>query len=224
MQQFTSQEKKNPKKKNSVNCHGQKFEYMWEYYKVHALIIVAIVAGFIYTIYEIVTPDPETIFYAAVVDSPFLPDKAEELENEFSNHIQAKELENIYINDSFYFSGNNEYALNMQSVLMTHVHAKEIDVIIAPESQFKQFANAEYFDKLSEQLPTDLYSSLTDKFYICSTEDNQQESAYGIYLTDTEFFKENAHGTEPYVLGIVVNAKHKEITIDFIRFLYQLFP
>jgi ABC-type molybdate transport system substrate-binding protein len=76
-------------------------------------------------------------------------------------------------------------------------------------------------DKLSDQLPTDVYSSLTDNFYISDLEEDKQKSVYGVYLTDTKLFKENANNEDPYVLGIIANSKHKANTVEFIRFLFN---
>ena len=112
----------------------------------------------------------------------------------------------------------------MKQALTTFVAAAEVDVIIAPESEFESYAKLGFFDKLSDQLPTDLYSLLTDYFYISQLQEDPEKSVYGIYLSDTDLFKENANNTDPYIIGIVGNSKHKQNSIEFIRYLFHLYP
>jgi ABC-type molybdate transport system substrate-binding protein len=111
--------------------------------------------------------------------------------------------------------------MNMKQALATYISTSEVDVIIAPESQFYGYAYRGYFSKLSDELPTDIYSSLTDQFYITDMEEDTEKDAYGIYLTDTKLYKNNTVNTEPYVLGILVNSEHREASVDFIRYLFN---
>ena len=78
-----------------------------------------------------------------------------------------------------------------------------------------------YMDKLSDQLPTDIYSSLTDYVYVSATEEDAEKNVYGIYLTETKLFQENANNTDPYILGIIVNSGHKVNAVEFIRTLFS---
>ena len=95
------------------------------------------------------------------------------------------------------------------------------DVIIAPESEFKSLAYAGAFSKLSDQLPTDIYSSLTDKFYLSNTESNAEQTPYGIYLADTKLFKDNKKNSERYIIGILANSHHTDNSIEFVRYLFK---
>jgi hypothetical protein len=90
-------------------------------------------------------------------------------------------------------------------------------------SEFSSYVENEFFTPLSEQLPTDLYSLLADKFYLASTKDNSKVAAYGIYVEDTKLYRENAFiiDDDPVLIGIVSNSPHKEISVDFIRFLFN---
>jgi hypothetical protein len=99
--------------------------------------------------------------------------------------------------------------------------AGEIDVIIAPESLFKQYTDNGYFAALSDELPTDVYCSLTDSFFLSGTSDDPEKNAYGIYLTNSDLFKNVTYNDEPYVLGILQNYPHKENTVEFIRYLFK---
>ena len=127
----------------------------------------------------------------------------------------------MFLNDQFYFSDAGEYASNVQMALATFIGASEVDVIIAPESVLQGYINQDAIAKLSEALPTDIYSALTDHFFISDTGENPDKYAYGIYLTDSNLFKDLTYNGEPYALGILVNSPHRENTVDFIRYLFK---
>ena len=203
----------------------ERFHYLWEYYRFHALGVVVGIAIIIYIIYQIVTPNIETRFYAAWIDNPIDEATIEEAQTDFGEYLQLDPaLEQIIFNTSFYFNSSPDFVATSKQAFTAYVAAREIDVIIAPESEFQIYAHNDYMDKLSDQLPTDLYSSLTDYFYISDTEDDPKKSVYGIYLSDTELFKNHAVNTDPYVLGIIANGQHKETSIEFLRYLFKLYP
>lgn len=202
--------------------------YLWEYYRFHALGVILALAIIFYIAYEIASPDAETQFYAALINNTIDNEIIVEVSNDFSDALQLNpETETIMFNTSLYFGNSAEYnASNATSkqVLGTYVAAQEVDVIIAPESEFKAYAYYGYFDKISSQLPTDLYTKLSDYFYFSDTEDDVEQNVYGIYLTDTELFANNAVNTDPYILGIVANSEHKGNSIEFLRYLFDIHP
>lgn len=203
----------------------KRITYLWEYYRIHALVTIAVVGLASYIIYGIVTPDIETKLYVAIVNNSIDDQVLTDYAGKMTEYLQLNpEKENVLINSSFYFNSTPDYSMNMKQILTTMVSAQEIDVFIAPESEFKTHAYYGFFDKLSEQLPTDLYSAMTDRFYLSDLEDNPEKSVYGIYLTDTDLFKNNARNDDPYVLGIIANSKHKNNAIELIRYLFQSFP
>jgi hypothetical protein len=198
----------------------EKMNYLWEYYRLHALGGILAISVIIYVIYQIATPNINTQFYAAIIDSSLSTEAVEEFASEFSDYLELNpKLEDIQINDTFYLSGSGNY--NIQQALTAYIAAREVDVIIAPESQFLNYAKNDYFTKLSEALPTDIYSSMTDRFFLSETTEISDKNAYGIYLNDSDLFKGVTYDGEPYVLGILANYPHEENTIEFINYLFK---
>lgn len=198
--------------------------YLWEYYRYFALAAVIAAAILIYIIVDIVTADVKTVLYAAVINNPLNVTVLDELKEDFAEHLKLDpKHEKIELNPQFYFNSDNEYVMNMKQVLATYVVAQEIDIIIAPLSEFTAYSYYGFMAPLSDQLPTDIYSSLTNRFYIATQEDDPEENVYGIYLTDTDLIQASGRNTEadPYILGIVANSKHKENTFEFIRYLFK---
>jgi hypothetical protein len=200
----------------------KKLAYLWEYYKIHAIIVIIVISLIYYIINNILTPDVSPQFNAAVINNSIPEDVWEEYKVDFGEYLQIDpERESIEFNTSFYFNNDSEFTMNMQQVLTTYIAAEEIDVLIAPESELHKYAYYGYMAKLSDALPTDVYSSLTDNFYITDLEDDAEKNVYGIYLSDTTLFKNNTNPEDPYILGIIVNYPHTDNTVEFIRYLFQ---
>jgi hypothetical protein len=202
----------------------KRFTYLWEYYHKPTFIILAALALVIYTIYEIITPKPKTLFYAALVDNTISAEALQTCKNDFAKYLNINsDMENININSDFYLKADDSYAINMQTALTTYIAAKQVDVIIAPESTFTNYASHDTFSKLSDQLPADLYNSLSNDFFIATPDNTSEKSAYGVYLTKSDLFKNYADNTDPYVLGIVVNSQYKENASEFLRYLFHMY-
>jgi hypothetical protein len=199
-----------------------KLSYLWEYYKIHATVTVVAVVLIIYIIHEIITPDIKTQFYAAIINSTIDSETLQEYSDAFAKQLELDPTtQSVELNDQFYLSTASETASSMQQVLTTYIAAGEIDVIIAPESDFKNYAYYGYVAKLSDELPTDVYSALTDSFYLTDTEEDSDKNAYGIYLDNSDLFKDLKYNSESYVLGIVPNYSHEDNTIEFIKYLFR---
>lgn len=200
----------------------EKVTYLWEYYRVHAAVTIAVIALIIYIIYEIVTPDIKTQFYAAIIDNSISDQVWDQYGTSFGDYLNLDpKTEDVQMNYNFYLNSSGEYAMNMQQALSTYIAAGEVDVIIAPESAFKNYAYNGFMDKISDQIPTDLYASLTDYMFMSDTEEDPESNVYGIYLSDTKLFRENANNTDPYILGILANSGHKQNAAEFLRMLYS---
>lgn len=198
--------------------------YIWDYYKYHILIIILAIAAISYTIYSFTKPKVEARLYAAIIDNNISETVWDEYKEKVKDHLELDpKTEDVIFDYRFYYNGAADYAVNMRQAFGVFLAASEIDVVIAPLSEFSNYVNNGFFDPLSDQLPTDLYSSLTDKFYLSGTNDNPRVSAYGIYLADTKLYRENSltDGDDPYLIGIVANSQYKKNAIEFIRYLYN---
>ncbi len=212
------------KEKLSEMDFKKKVSYLWEYYKLHALVTVIIIATGAYIVKEIVTPNIETKLYAAVINNSIEPQVLEEYQQAFSEYLQLDPTrEEVNINPQFYMNGDTEYSMNMKQVLGAYVAAQDVDIIIAPKSDFETYSYYGYMEPMSDLLPTDLYSSLSNYFYIGTQEENPEENVYGIYLSEAGLFKDNAKFTEdnPYVLGVIANSRRQNNAVEFIRYLFK---
>lgn len=200
----------------------KKLSYLWEYYRIHALVFIIVVAMGSYLVYTILKPNIETRFYAAIINNPMDETVVSDYEAKFKEYLQIDpETETVIFNPSFYFT-TDVYTMDLKTVLSAFIASQDLDVIIAPESEFKEYAYNGIFDPLSDQLPTDLYSQLTEYLYLSDQEGDPEPKVAGIYLNESELYKDYTYNGEPYVLGIILNSERKEAAVEFIRFLFNM--
>jgi hypothetical protein len=222
---YQPREIKSEKQKLKEMSFHEKLEYINAYYKYKLLATIIILGIIISLFYTILTPKDETVFNAAILNQYLDSQKKDELITDFSKYLDISEKQNIVFDDSFYMSDNNSPITASSTALeklQTYVYTNQLDVIIADESVFKDFANWGYFDNLNDRLPTDLYSKLTEQLFISTTQDDSEEKAYGIYLTDNKVIRDLGILAEKPVIGIVANSKYKNNSISFLRYIFDL--
>jgi hypothetical protein len=78
---------------------------------------------------------------------------------------------------------------------------------------------AGFFSKLTDLLPTEMITSLSDSIFETTTSDNPVSGAYGIYLDNAKLFKGASSAADRPVLGIVVNSKNQDNSVDYQKYL-----
>lgn len=204
---------------------NKKISYFWDYYRYHVLLFIVLAAFISYAIYTFTKPKVEPRLYTAIVNNTVDTQIWDEYAEKMDEHLKLDTVsENVVLNYNFQYNGSPEYEVNSRQAFAIYLAASEIDVIIAPLSEFSNYVDKGFFTPLSDQLPTDLYSSLTDRFYLADTEDNPRVSAYGIYLGDTKLYREHSmyvDDDDPILIGIVLNSNYKENAAEFIRYIYN---
>ncbi|WFR57997.1 hypothetical protein QA584_02735 [Anaerocolumna sp. AGMB13025] len=214
------------KQKLSEMTWKEKITYFNNYYRVATIVIIAVIAAVIYLIYNIVTPKPEPVLYAAVINSAIDTETAQNLQTDFGNKLGIDpKTQEIMIDTSFFLGSDSnvsEYSMSVQQKLSTYFFAGQIDVLIAPESFFANYAHLGNLSKLTDELPTELCTKLANSFYNSDTEDDPATSPYGIYLDGAKIYDNNGTLIDRPVLGIVVNSKYKQNAVEFIKYLFDL--
>ncbi len=214
------------KQKLSEMTFKEKVSYFNNYYRSKTIIIILICILVIYFAYSVLTPKPENVLYVAVLNNALDSETATTLQSDFGEHLKIDPKTQTILLDTSFIIGTgdaSEYSLSNEQKLATYFYAAEIDVIIAPESSFTKYAYYGNLDKLSDQLPTDLCSSLADSFYYSPLEEDPTVSAYGIYLDGATIYDKNGEIMDRPVLGIVANSKYKQNVVEFIRYLFNLY-
>lgn len=230
-----------PKKREKQNFKNmtlkKKLSHLWEYYKLHGFLIALVVLFIIYSVYTISKPRLNTSLSVAIVNNNLTETTLDKITREVEDFLQLDlDNEEVSLDSMFYFNTDGEYSMNARRALVTFVAASDIDIIIATESEFANYAHNNFLHNLTNQLPTDLYTSLANDFFITDTEDDKEQRTFGIYLNNAKYYNENYYLVmpdtvfgpadeeaidEPYVLGIVSNSQNLNNSIDFIRYMFS---
>lgn len=219
---------KTEKQKLSEMNGKEKWQYFKDYY-FKKLTVSILLLGFIgYLLYTMLSPKPDTVLHVASANFAFSEEEIETIQNDFAQHLGINLDTQEVIFESNYLLSDTDYASAEKLTVL--FFANELDVFIAPESKFVEYAFSGSLSSLSDQLPTDLYSALSDKFFQSQVrqDDEPIEEAsgpshvFGIYLDDTELYKDYS-SEDPPVLGIVLSSKNKEEAVEFIRYLFDIY-
>jgi hypothetical protein len=223
---YQPRQKQTEKQKFSEMTLKEKVRYFNDYYRLKTIVFAAITIGIIYIIYSILNPGPKTVLHVTSVNSTISTETAETLESNFSDYLNLdKEKENIFIDTTLYLGDENamsELTMATEQKLTALFFSGDIDIFIAPEAEFKRYAELGFFGKLSDQLTTEMCSYFADSFYYSQTEEDPAKGAYGIYLKDSILYDQNGQTMNNPVLGIAVNSKHAENAVEFIRYIFEL--
>lgn len=204
-------------------CKGfkAKWDHFKDYYLLKVFIIACVLAFVGYFIYEMVAPEKERMLYAAILDGVVLTPEMEELEKGFGEYLSMdEETQELYFDNTM--NVTNSADPTSKQKLTAHAFAGDIDVLVATEDAIKEYAG-NYLLPLSEQLPTDLYETLTDRFvYTRPLEDDGtygEEAPYAVLITD--LLPENPYCKEPLAMAICGNSKRAENAEEFLRYLLE---
>ncbi len=209
--------------------HGkEKLTYFKDYFLVRILVIIAVLAFVGYFLYTALAPKPESILSVAVADYSYYSDMFTDLQNSFSDYIDIDtEKQSITIDSSYYMSDST----SVQKISV-YFFAGDLDVFIAPEDDFINYVHNGYLTELSEQLPNDLFSQLSNQFLqgevidtdVDGTELSRTETGvYGVYLDSLPCFQTyQVEGKRP-VIGIVSTSNYMENAAEFIDYLFNVY-
>lgn len=220
---YIPREEKSEKEKLKDMSFEEKISYFKSYYLSKTIITLIILGFAVYFIYTIVSPKPVTVLNAAIINYPFSEEAVNKMTADMKERLLVdNDREEVFIDASYYLgSGNDvsEYTMGAQQKITTYIAAGDIDVIIAPESAFQSYATAGFFSKLTDLLPTEMLTDVSASLFESSTTDNPVSGAYGIYLDNADFFEGVTNTADRPVLGIVVNSKNQDNSVDYLKYL-----
>lgn len=158
------------KKALSTMSAKEKFAYFWDYYKIHALaaiIIIAIAVSFIVQL----TTSKDYAFYAVLADavtSDSNYDLAETWNSEFLEFAQIDPDEyKVYIDTSFSLTEgvDMQYTIANQQKLFAMLQAGNISTLIAGTETFETYAQFQYFYDMESILSMEEIEKYRPYFY-----------------------------------------------------------
>lgn len=185
--------KKEKQKTKDMNLKG-KLSYFWDYYKVHT--IVAIISVFLITILirDIVT-SKDYAFYGVYFNAR-QTFSAEEQMNTFCEYagIDTENYQAL-LDNTMYFSTEDmsETTIASSQKFAAMIQTAEIDIVVADEDVFTNYAVNEIFYDLREILPEDLLEQYKDHiFYVdrAQIEAANDDEAARQYEFESDYYQE----------------------------------
>lgn len=152
--------------------------YSW--WKYALLVVVAFMAwSIIYTVTTYKPPEEKKIVLGALCPG------TDQYLNAYMENVRQEQMPDMELIEALSFTPDGS---NDEVILATHIVAKDCDVYILPETQFKNWAAKGAFKKLDVELK-DLVAYLQEEGInlnsgLCATEDAGSLSLYGIPCRD----------------------------------------
>ena len=200
---------------------AQKRSYLWDYWRIPALVIVVVAVVIIALVRSMVT-SKEPLFSVTTVDSG--DDKsftayAEQFADE--NGIPRDQL---VVGDTVVGSAESGGGAYSQAgmALYVRMQAGSEDVLILPESVFTEFAAGGYFLDLTDVVPQEWQDKLVvaEQRYDEFDEVQPDPVACGIYMRDIPGMPDTPY-YQNAVITIACNADHYDTAVAFLNSLLK---
>lgn len=211
----------------------ERVAYFNMYYLKKVVISICIIGILGSLLYQTLAPKPDELLNIAVINDYFDDKQINNFLNNLNTHFEVDpDKEKINFDYSYYISDSDMSQNTVSSIqkLSTYVAAKQLDVIITDEACFKSLTEDGYFISLTDLLPVDVYTELVDRFYTGAVKEDDlkgnisygPQETYGIYIDDSEIYKNSGTSIEKPVLGVISNSPNKDNTIKLIKYLLEL--
>lgn len=215
---------------DSVESHWKQLDAKgkWQYFKDYYLlkcIVAVLLIGFVgYVGFVTLGPKDESELYGMVLNDKLDQTESNKLLDDFSQAIGITGDRHTYMLDDTYNLDPKDPDYTTQQKISTYAFAKTLDIIIAEEDTLKYIAESGYLADLTQILPSDLYSTVTDELVFTKQDSDESEWAYGISLENSSLYQSISlnHAYEngrKMAIGIIGNTPKRENAVQFVQYL-----
>lgn len=148
----------------------EKLAYFWDYYKIHTIAVIAVIA-FVIAFVNSYRSSKTTAFYAVLLNADTYGDNAAAASawnEEFMEYAgidpEAYQV-NIDTSVSLSAGGGDQYEVANRQKMMAMMHAGDIHAIVADTETFEGYARLEYFYDLNAAFSEEELSPYADLLY-----------------------------------------------------------
>lgn len=159
--------RKEKEKAKDMSFKG-KLSYFWYYYKVHTIVAIVIIV-FLCALIKDISSSKDYAFYATYFNAEQTFSAEEQMEAFAAYADLDTEKYNVYLDSDMYYGASDmsETSLAASQKFTAMIYSGDVDVVVADESTFTNYALNETFFDLREVLPEDLLEKYKDRlFYI----------------------------------------------------------
>ncbi|MFA9375472.1 MAG: hypothetical protein ACERKZ_01845 [Lachnotalea sp.] len=211
------------KEKLSTMNKKEKFEYIWEYYKLWFIGFVIIVALLYGIIDAQIQNSKDDFIYVTMINSQLVSNNETTLIDDFSIYAGidvSKESANLDVSIQMDPELSDEYSMNCSAKLFAQFAAQTIDMTVMDKDMIDFFMDKDAFSKLDEVLPSDFYNAHKDNF-ITGTDSEGNEYICAMDVSDSVILQDANAYTEPPYISIISNTKNLDNCILFLEYLYS---
>lgn len=192
------------------NLHGKaRLQYLYDYYKLHFLILGILLYVIIYLLYGHFTKK-ETILYLAFANVTIGETLSEQLIDDYISFrdMNTKKTQ-IYTYRDLYVTSepaddNLQYAYASGTRILAAIDSQRMDIVIMNKEALDIFVQKNYLSDLTETLPADMSVN--------------RASPYALDLTSTGGFHDAGFSEDVYV-GILQNSPRKEESVKYLSYI-----
>lgn len=205
-------------KKLSTLTWGQRFVYVWDYYKLlmaAVLLVIALISLGV-TIYKNKQLNQLLTVYMVNCNSIVLNSK--EISDEFITSIGGiSEKDVIRVDTTVYLSDDgSQYSMANQVKITAMVSSGNVDLMLMDPEMFSIYAEQDYFRDLSEVLSEEQMKKWSDLLIT----DEKTGKIQGIDLTEAPALqKREAYFGDTVYGGVILNSTRLEFCDDFFEYL-----
>lgn len=217
------QEVRQERKKLKDMSFRDKLWYIWEYYKLHMLVVLGVVLLISVVASSIYSSTFETVFYCAVINNPAGLDDVSSapLDEGFREYMGFGEKDRIYMENMYVSYGGtaSEYEYASMAKLSALIAARELDVIISDQEIFDRHSHMDGYVDLDTLVPEDLAGQLQDR-YCMNTDSAGVSHVYAIDISGTSFAEAMGIGLEPAYLSVLSSSRHTDTCAALLRYIF----
>lgn len=215
---------------------GERFWYVWEYYKVHIFLIIAVIIFLYMAIASIIEGTKSTILEGVMININY-----EALETDFmtTGYLESRDIGTernlVNLDTGLYINANStgDYELASLTKVTALMQLKELDFVITEEYGLDYYAPDGLFADLSAVLPEDLYQYFDENGLIVyadvvtEIDDEGNPSQYeqrptAILLNGSYCDEQLGFLNENVYFCIVFNTQRLDELLYYIPYLFQI--
>lgn len=224
----------------------KKVQYIWDYYKIPIIVILAVTIGTVSYVRSVVS-EKEALLYTTLIDMEFDDVLAENLDRNFVVDILGlnPSRQEVFLSSSSYYTeeeanANFQFAMALQTRTLADLSAHRMDVVLMDQKALDGYAKEGYLMDLeaflSEEDP-DFLSQLQPELAKASViiSDNRSEvllneeveyeavtedQSVGILVSDRSLFSgSDVIVPDPLYLGVISNTEREDTVLAYLHYL-----
>jgi hypothetical protein len=199
----------------------KKAEYIWEYYKLHIIGVLAVIFIVASVIHGQITK-VDYVFNLTLIGNNIDENKKTEVEKQLTNIvIKGGEERKQAIVDVIPLEGSSKANASMSNVntqkLIAKISVGEIDVVILDKSMFESFVKQGMFSRLDNISKLSLTSIKNEKLEASGS--GEIKAVYAINAEDIKMIKDMGFDTDNMVIGIISTCKQVDKAAMVLKWL-----